>query len=61
MADRQKGVTKLKVKVPKCQSCKRSREQSVYVRELQRTLKYFLKVKSVLANAFEHIKRVVIT
>ena len=46
MGDRQRGVTKIKVKVPKCQPCKRSREQPVYIRELQRTLRYFFKMKS---------------
>ena len=61
MGDRQRGVTKIKVKVPKCHPCKGSREQPVYIRELQRPLRYFFKMKSVLANVFDHIKRVVIT
>ena len=61
MGDWQRGVTKRKVRVPECQSCKRSGEQPVYMRELQGTLKYFFKMKSVLANVLDRIKRVVIT
>lgn len=50
-----------KKKVPKYLSCQSSREQSVYIREVQKTLGYFFKMKPILANVSECIQRFVIT